>query len=778
MKRLFNYLSFKKEYKNLKKETVEKIKTEFSKEKEVNKKEDHKPENSFFSTIRNHYASFVFESKIKLTFFRNNKFKVLVNFFLLFISSILFLLIFTIPSVLGSYSYSVFHNLSPYVSQIQYTTPPLNSAHVNQINQATSAEKWIKNPYPYLAENPCYNNSQNPWCQQLEKNGLNNETFIQVGDKYSNQTTPVYGTFNPYSGDKYHAYMSFGGSPDKSTLTKYATYLGGMAIDTTWIKKVEEYYKGKPAMSKLVCQVIGEPGSDPGKCILNAISKELPYYLRQQILDKKGTNLNNKFSLLFGRIPYEPKISELYTYLNGKIKDSSQEKGDGANIQVWGLNKNSRLNFLNKYKIKPIDFQNTHKDNRFTWDVVINKATAHLLGLEYTTQYPTFTFTPQIPAIFETSNKSNTSSLAKFSYFHRNVVDAENENKQQGTLNTAFKMCVKSGYRSDCTTDNVDAFTKNGFFQFGWGYDKIPASPTTNNSVSNIVNSLSWPSDAPKLSFNIQNVSNPHPITIRIKGVINQPGNPLIYAPQEDVNYSMLYNANPSIQKKLDNNDLWWMLYTEQYFNGKLSKLDDPLDLTNFTIANSYGDYSQPSLTGGTFYSWITQNKVGTTLQNVSYNNNIKSVIQSIFTPNIFKTTVLRLVLSLFFLFLFLALLIFTISSIIMSSTSNMAILTWRKSITVMKMLGYTNREVSRLSIGFLFWIFIFSFITATVIYLVSLLFVLNKLFTMTNFFIPITFTLWIIPAAFIVMAMVYGITKWLSFRSITRLTSQEVLNS
>ncbi|WP_236608045.1 ABC transporter permease [Spiroplasma syrphidicola] len=194
-----------------------------------------------------------------------------------------------------------------------------------------------------------------------------------------------------------------------------------------------------------------------------------------------------------------------------------------------------------------------------------------------------------------------------------------------------------------------------------------------------------------------------------------------------------------------------------QWFNGKFSKYDDQVDLTNrFNLSSHDGSYSVNNFINGQITNAIT----GTDFIGIK-SDVIKKL--SIVSNNLSIIYVLLTIIT---------------AIIIIYIMTDFFVNSYLKFIAVMKALGYSNWEVNSLTLGiFTPFVILAWAVGVTVMWLIAKLGVFT--FSMiTQNVIPFSFPWLVLPITGGVILLIYAVTYWISIQKIKNMSIQEQVNA
>ena len=163
---------------------------------------------------------------------------------------------------------------------------------------------------------------------------------------------------------------------------------------------------------------------------------------------------------------------------------------------------------------------------------------------------------------------------------------------------------------------------------------------------------------------------------------------------------------------------------SNQYFNGKFSKRDVPLDVNNFELSQEFGAYTQNGLQGGQKYQ-----KYGQGIINVVFSSSAAKKSFGNFASLV--TILIAVIASLLTIF----------SIIFISLSINIILDDNRRTILMYKTFGYSSREIANRFINFYFFVILLAFLSAIPASYFASVEILGVVSAAVNVYIPVYLT-------------------------------------
>ena len=334
------------------------------------------------------------------------------------------------------------------------------------------------------------------------------------------------------------------------------------------------------------------------------------------------------------------------------------------------------------------------------------------------------------------------------------------DKKASGTSNDPFHVVINRSYQFAHHLKTGDFFNYNMSFPVLQERSSTTASwkAVTDFNSFDVKNETGTPAlyltidgqevDVPQLvadkKLRIANVSKA--IACKVAGVSKDSGKQRVFTSISNINsymwnsigisqpsYSLLHGQAASIG-------------SNQYFNGKFSKRDVPLDVNNFELSQDFGAYTQNGLQGGQKYQ-----KYGQGIINVVFSSSAAKKSFGNFASLV--TILIAVIASLLTIF----------SIIFISLSINIILDDNRRTILMYKTFGYSSREIANRFINFYFFVILLAFLSAIPASYFASVEILGVVSAAVNVYIPVYLTWWIpiitFVAAVVILVINYAIT-------------------
>lgn len=685
-----------------------------------------------------------FLNKIKFLALTRQKSKVIITWFTLFISSTLVLFSLAFPSITSNYEKNVLQNNGPFKSNIQYNANPSNNLMFhydsNTVVGSASDDEWGGFGGQVYTTN--YNGTFDPYDVQTMMNSM-----IPLSDLPKSPVQAI-NTFE--------------------RLMAPIDYLGGVLFNAEWLEQLKSISTSSPiiqlkAVRQIVCPLLGVPkevwtpdtqkdGSNTTiiTCINYMLSETLPLYMKQKIFGSGPIDPTHiyDFTLASGLNAYTPFKEELYTYADGNIA------GSKINQQVWGLRPDTEIGIKNFGGLA-----NYLAVNPNAIPTIVNSTFARVNHLK---NKDTFTYQAKIPYIYVKADSTGAPDVnGKWIKMNPNRIYLHSNS---GLATYYCKNGDSTRNHMDCSDDNNQASATI------WQPNIVSLTELYGRNL---------------LKVDYETVSK----TMQVDGITQDYSNPKILTLRNYVNDMYGYqNFNPNT--KTIGGDVYGG------FNAKLSMLETPKDLNTFGLNQTFFDFTVWGLNGfntdsddpSNWWNPVTPNTTGgggdwrcgspqmegrciKRLPNAMSLN-----ITSLDYGQLKKESLDKVIAIISTLSSLMMGIGVTISFVIIAVTTNIIVLDNKRKISNFKTLGYTEKEISNITISVYWYVMVFAFICAIPFTIFSIYFLLNAFAKNSGISLPVYLQWWNIPLAFLIIGGAYFISYLINKKYINKFKAIDIL--
>ncbi|WP_368486394.1 ABC transporter permease [Spiroplasma sp. DGKH1] len=509
-----------------------------------------------------------------------------------------------------------------------------------------------------------------------------------------------------------------------------------------------------------------------GQAVAQGTYSQAPYFIKQQIANAFQKE-DTEFNLSFNTVPFDPNHEELGTYFRGTT--DQRFNNSSYKITVYGLQSEDEL----------------HRPSYMQLDDV----NGHPLNYLLTTPMD-LTTTPINTVINQTVAKQlnlRVGDMIKMSTNGR-IIEYKND---QGKFQ---KLALDDINFSNITNANVNE-TNVSLALGNTQFDSIP-NLKGQPAFFNIGGPSAFTNQVQ--NGNVTQINDEQTYNFKVAGIYDGYGDPRAYISKTAADkllgydktqtklYEIFYNewfnkTNQIIKEfidftklpktfselvKLSKTDLnaakILKIFNHEFpiFNLKLSQVDNVADITNsYTVTSVYGDYTTVGLNGGEYnglrYSVNGEGSTANVLP-LYVHQQLLSQISTIINMILIAFAVLSLV----------------ISFVIILLTSNLVIYENRKTIATMKVLGYSDMQITNIVIGMYLPIIAIMFIIGFPLGWYIIQAVINYLAYHSTWVLPLFFAWWLVPLVMLIVFGIYIITfiiGWYSMQKINPIYALKV---
>ncbi|WP_308149717.1 ABC transporter permease [Spiroplasma sp. AdecLV25b] len=524
---------------------------------------------------------------------------------------------------------------------------------------------------------------------------------------------------------------------------------------------------------------------------MQGIYSQAPDSLRATIA-QNFKNPNANYNILFGVVPYNPVNDDLGTYFNASYSNQ--------NFKVYGIKQNSKTQKLTNNSSDDLLLQLYNSDDN---GIILNASLAKLLNVAV----------GQTITLNQSRNvlKQNNQIINPNSWDTREL-SASDPLGNDSYTNSKYLYSTLSGSHLNDNVNwiNKDIVNNNQDFVLKSNINPTNPTPVTATSVEKDASSGSLIINSEKVLANS---------TYVVKGITNQYGdnkawvketqaekvagyneikptlfqiflkewtkpydvnasqtvksqvqvlNSSGFATNNLVDYQAKYNdfISKSVNDPIIN--IWQQIFNNEYpvFNYKLSQSNVIDDLTNgISTSQVYGDYSVNGLVGGSDISGNQYNAYKiSSVNNLLPITTAQGILQHIY----------QIINTILFVAIIIACLL---ALLIIILTSNVIIAENLKVISTMKVLGYSNKSITKLVLGIYFPIVVLTTI-------IGFLFGWGLLLFGTSFLlhhaivIPLIMKWWLPLISIVISYLLYSLAYLMSWKIMTKVNSLDVITA